>query len=63
MLKSLNGRSFFPKQKFYKKANLFNKFFQSVFQPKTEIRLNDLVCGNEIKLSDVQFSLDEIKIN
>ena len=70
MLKSLNGRSFFPKQMFYKnevsfegsvKANLFNKFFQSVFQPNTEIRLNDLVCGNEIKLSDVQFSLDEIK--
>ena len=70
MLKSLNCRSFFPKQMFYKnevsfegsvKANLFNKFFQSVFQPKTEIRLNDLVCGNEIRLSDVQFSLDEIQ--
>ena len=70
MLKSLNGRSFFPKQMFYRnevslegsvKANLFNKFFQSLFQPKTEIRLTDFVCGNEIKLSDVQFSLDEIQ--
>ena len=47
MLKSLNGRSFFPKQMFYKsevsfegsvKASLFNKFFQSIFQPKTKIR-------------------------
>ena len=70
MLKSLNGRSFFPKQMLYKnevlfegsgKANLFNKFFQSVFQPNTEIRLTDFVCGNVIKLSDVQFSLDEIQ--
>ena len=71
MLKILNGRSFFRKQMFYKnelsfegsvKANLFNKFFQSVFQPTTETRLTDFVCGNEIKLSDVQFSLDEIQI-
>ena len=43
------------------KASLFNKFVQSVFQPKTEIRLTDFVCGNEIKLSDVHFSLDEIQ--
>ena len=72
MLKSLNGRNFFPKQNFYKnevsfegsvKANLFNKFFQLVFQPKSEIRLTDFVCGNEIKLSDVLFSLDEIQNN
>ena len=43
MLKSLNGRSFFPKQKFYKnevsfegsvKANLFNKFFSQFFNQK-----------------------------
>ena len=70
MLKNLNGRSFFPKQIFYKnevsfegsvKSNLFNKFFQSIFQPKTEIRLTDFVCGNEIKLSAVQFSHDEIQ--
>ena len=43
------------------KANLFNKFNQLVFQPKTELRLTDFVCGNEIKLFDVQFSLDEIQ--
>ena len=43
------------------KENLFNKFFQSVFQPKTEIRSTVFVCGNEIKLSDVQFSIDEIQ--
>ena len=50
LLKSIIGRSFFPKQMFYKKemsfegsvkANLFNTFFKSIFQPKTEIRLTD----------------------
>ena len=70
MLKNLNGRSFLPKKMFYRnedslegsvRANLFNQFFQSVFQPKTEIWLTDFVCGNEIKLSDVQFSLDKIQ--
>ena len=43
MLKSLNGRSFFPKQMFYKnavsfvgsvKANLFNNFFGQFFNRK-----------------------------
>ena len=43
------------------RANLFDQFFQLVFQPKTEIRLTDFVCGNEIKLFDVQFSLDKIQ--
>ena len=43
------------------RANLFNQFLQSVFQAKTEIRLTDFVYGNEIKLSDVQFSLDKIQ--
>ena len=33
--------------------------FQSVFQPKTEIRLTNFVCGIEIKSSDVQFSLEK----
>ena len=52
MLKSLNGRNFFPKKMFYRnevpfegsvRANIFDQFFQLVFQPKTEIRFTDCV--------------------
>ena len=69
-LKNINDKSFFLRQMFYKnqvsfecsvRSNLFNRLFQSVFQSKTEIRLTDFVCGNEIKISDVQFSLDEFQ--
>ena len=42
------------------KANLFNQFFNSVFQTKTSDSLCNFNFGNRIKLSEVKFSIHDI---
>ena len=34
-----------------------HQLFHSVFELKFELRLTEFVCGNEINLSNIQFSL------
>ena len=71
LLKKLNGNSCLPGKVFYKdlaasndfdKANLFNRYFSSVFQPKPTFSTEDLPFGKLVKLSEVEFSLNDIQI-
>ena len=71
LLKKLNGNSCLPGKVFYNdlaasndfdKANLFNRYFSSVFQPKATFSTEDLPFGKLVKLSEVEFSLNDIQI-
>ena len=46
----------------FDKANLFNRYFSSVFQPKATFSTDDLPFGKLVKLSEVELSLNDIQI-
>ena len=70
LLRKLNGRNCLPAKVFLRneaasdnleKANLFNTFFSSVYQPVSEMDLNSFVFQDVVCLSEVNFSVEEIQ--
>ena len=68
--RKLNGRNCIPTKIFLRnesasdnleKANLFNTFFSSVYQPSSEMNLKSFVFQDVVCLSEVNFSVEEIQ--